>query len=73
MGATLAVDPRNESLRAVQERLGMKEGFDVGLEMSGQSSALQDMLDNLCHGGKIAMLGIPPSPWRSTCARSSST
>ena len=68
MGATLAVDPRTEPLRQVQERLGMKEGFDVGLEMSGQSAALQDMLDNLCHGGKLAMLGIPSEPvaidWR---------
>jgi threonine 3-dehydrogenase len=59
MGATLAVDPRSEPLARVQERLGMKEGFDVGLEMSGQPAALQDMLDNLCHGGKVAMLGIP--------------
>ncbi|HEX4051067.1 MAG TPA: L-threonine 3-dehydrogenase [Steroidobacteraceae bacterium] len=59
MGATLAVDPRSEPLARVQERLGMKEGFDVGLEMSGQPAALQEMLDNLCHGGKIAMLGIP--------------
>ncbi len=59
MGATLAIDPRSEPLTAVQERLGMKEGFDVGLEMSGNPTALRDMLDNLCHGGKIAMLGIP--------------
>jgi threonine 3-dehydrogenase len=59
MGATLALDPRSEPLSAVQERLGMKEGFDVGLEMSGSPTALRDMLDNLCHGGKIAMLGIP--------------
>jgi threonine 3-dehydrogenase len=59
MGATLAIDPRSEPLSRVQERLGMKEGFDVGLEMSGQPAALQEMLDNLCHGGKIAMLGIP--------------
>ena len=59
MGATLAIDPRTEPLPGVQQTLGMKEGFDVGLEMSGQPAALQDMLDNLCHGGKIAMLGIP--------------
>jgi threonine 3-dehydrogenase len=59
LGATLAVDPRSEPLAAVQERLGMKEGFDVGLEMSGSPTALRDMLDNLCHGGRIAMLGIP--------------
>jgi threonine 3-dehydrogenase len=59
LGATLAVDPRSEPLTVVQEHLGMREGFDVGLEMSGSATALRDMLDNLCHGGKIAMLGIP--------------
>ncbi|MEX0714418.1 MAG: L-threonine 3-dehydrogenase, partial [Pirellulales bacterium] len=59
MGATLALDVREESIAAAQERLGMKEGFDVGLEMSGNPSALRDMLVNMCHGGKIAMLGIP--------------
>src|SRR5262249_44949944 len=42
-----------------QKQLGMKEGFDVGLEMSGNSDAFRDMLANMCHGGKIAMLGIP--------------
>ena len=59
MGATLAVDPRVQPLKDVQMQLGMKEGFDVGLEMSGNSTALEDMLENLCHGGKVAMLGIP--------------
>jgi threonine 3-dehydrogenase len=59
MGATLAVDPRARPLKDVQMQLGMKEGFDVGLEMSGNSTALEDMLENLCHGGKVAMLGIP--------------
>jgi threonine 3-dehydrogenase len=59
MGATLAIDPREESLAAVQKRLGMKEGFDVGLEMSGNAAAFRDMLAAMCHGGKIAMLGIP--------------
>ncbi len=59
MGATLAVDPRREPLSDVQRKLGMKEGFDVGLEMSGNPQALESMLDNLCHGAKIAMLGIP--------------
>ena len=58
VGAT-AVDPRTESLDQVQQRLGMKEGFDVGLEMSGNTAALRQMLDNMAHGGKIAMLGIP--------------
>jgi len=59
MGATLAVDVRSESLENVQKKLGMKEGFDVGLEMSGNPAAFGDMLSNMSHGGKIAMLGIP--------------
>ena len=59
MGATLAVDVRERSIASTQEELGMKEGFDVGLEMSGNPSAFRDMLANICHGGKIAMLGIP--------------
>jgi threonine 3-dehydrogenase len=59
MGATLAVDARREKIADAQKRLGMKEGFDVGLEMSGNPQALKDMLANMCHGGKIAMLGIP--------------
>jgi threonine 3-dehydrogenase len=61
VGVTLAVDPRETSLREVQKRLGMTEGFDVGLEMSGNASAFRDMLANMSHGGKIAMLGIPPN------------
>jgi threonine 3-dehydrogenase len=59
MGATLAVDPRQTPLAQVQKHLGMREGFDVGLEMSGNPSALRDMMANTCHGGKIAILGIP--------------
>ena len=59
MGATLAVDVRERSIASTQEELGMKEGFDVGLEMSGNPTAFRDMLANICHGGKIAMLGIP--------------
>ncbi|MBT4503553.1 MAG: L-threonine 3-dehydrogenase [Gemmatimonadetes bacterium] len=59
MGATLAVDIRERTLGDVQKELGMVEGFDVGLEMSGNEAAFRDMLDNMCHGGKIAMLGIP--------------
>ena len=59
MGATLAVDPRETSLPEVQKKLGMAEGFDVGLEMSGNSAALRDMIANMSHGGKIALLGIP--------------
>lgn len=60
LGATIAVDVRSGSIRQTQEKLGMKEGFDVGLEMSGNPSALRDMLANMCHGGKIALLGLLP-------------
>ncbi len=59
LGATIAVDPRETPLAEVQNQLGMKEGFDVGLEMSGSPIAFRDMLANMCHGGKVAMLGIP--------------
>lgn len=59
MGATLAVNPTTTKLAEVQEQLGMTEGFDVGLEMSGNAAAFRDMLDNMCHGAKVAMLGIP--------------
>ena len=60
MGATLAVNPNEVSLvEEVQKQLGMSEGFDVGLEMSGNSQALRDMIANMSHGGKIAILGIP--------------
>ena len=60
MGATIALDVRTESISRTQEILGMQEGFDVGLEMSGNPEAFRDMLANMCHGGKIAMLGILP-------------
>ena len=59
MGATLAVDPTKTPVREAQKQLGMLEGFDVGLEMSGNPSAFREMLDNMSHGGRIAMLGIP--------------
>jgi threonine 3-dehydrogenase len=59
LGATRVVDVRHEKLADVQKELDMKEGFDVGLEMSGNPTAFRDMLANMCHGGKIAMLGIP--------------
>jgi threonine 3-dehydrogenase len=62
MGASLVLDARKGSLREVQKQLGMREGFDVGLEMSGNPAAFRDMLDNMCHGGRIAMLGIPSEP-----------
>jgi threonine 3-dehydrogenase len=58
-GVTAAISTREESLGAVQKRLGMVEGFDVGLEMSGNAAAFREMLENMAHGGKIAMLGIP--------------
>lgn len=59
MGVTCAVNIKKEKLANVQQELGMEEGFDVGLEMSGNPDAFNDMLVNMCHGGKIAMLGIP--------------
>jgi threonine 3-dehydrogenase len=59
LGATRTVNVAKETLKDVQKELGMREGFDVGLEMSGAPSALRDMIDNMCHGGKISMLGIP--------------
>jgi threonine 3-dehydrogenase len=59
MGVTLAVNPKETDLADVQRQLGMHEGFDVGLEMSGSPAAFRSMLDNMSHGAKIAMLGIP--------------
>lgn len=56
---TLVLDARSQTARDAQNKLGMKEGFDVGLEMSGNPAAFRDMLANMAHGGKIAMLGIP--------------
>lgn len=56
------VDVTREDLRSVKERLGIKEGFDVGLEMSGSPTALEQMVEHLVMGGKIAMLGIPARP-----------
>lgn len=60
MGATRAVDSTRERLADIQKELGMTEGFDVGLEMSGNPDAFREMQANMCHGGKIAMLGIQP-------------
>jgi threonine 3-dehydrogenase len=57
-GVTLAVDVRQTSLAEVQAELGMKEGFDIGYEMSGQPDALRDMIANMSHGGRIAILGL---------------
>lgn len=60
LGATRVVNAANENLKDVQKELGMKEGFDVAMEMSGSPAALNSILENMCHGGKIAMLGIIP-------------
>ncbi|HVU25106.1 MAG TPA: L-threonine 3-dehydrogenase [Opitutus sp.] len=60
MGATRTVDVSREKLADVQKEIGMKEGFDIGLEMSGNPRALNDMIDNMAHGGRIALLGIMP-------------
>lgn len=59
MGATRTVNVSRESIKDVAKSLGMTEGFDVGLEMSGNAQALKDMLANMSHGGKVSMLGIP--------------
>src|SRR5690349_4726195 len=59
MGVTRAVNPLEKSVKEVQKELGMLEGFDVGLEMSGNPQGFREMLANMAHGGKIAMLGIP--------------
>ena len=62
MGASVAMNIRQgKNLKQVQDDLGMREGFDVGMEMSGNPNAFRDMLANMCHGGKIALLGILPT------------
>ncbi|MFT6387610.1 MAG: threonine 3-dehydrogenase [Cellvibrionaceae bacterium] len=58
LGATHTVDVRTENLADAQKQLGMSEGFDVGLEMSGNADAFRDLLANMCHGGKVSILGI---------------
>jgi threonine 3-dehydrogenase len=60
MGATRAVNVTREKLDDVMKELGMQEGFDVGLEMSGNATAFRDMLRTMHHGGSVALLGIPP-------------
>lgn len=59
MGATLAINVKRDSIADAQRKLDMHEGFDIGLEMSGNGSAFNDMITNMAHGGKISMLGIP--------------
>jgi threonine 3-dehydrogenase len=61
LGASVTVDISQQDLAEVQRELNMTEGFDVGLEMSGNAAALNQMIDSMCHGGKIAMLGIQAS------------
>ena len=63
LGADDTVDVSNHSIREAQERLGMREGFDVGFEMSGAPAALQSMIENLNHGGRVAILGLPAQPF----------
>jgi threonine 3-dehydrogenase len=58
LGATVALDVRHGNLRDCMAQLGMKEGFDVGLEMSGNGNAFNELLEVMCHGGKVALLGI---------------
>jgi threonine 3-dehydrogenase len=62
IGVTQIVDLRSSSIAATQQELGMKEGFDVGLEMSGSGAALHEMVENMTHGGRIALLGLPSAP-----------
>jgi len=62
MGVDLAVNVANERIASAQQRLGMQEGFDIGLEMSGHPGALPEMLENLTHGAHVAMLGLPSQP-----------
>jgi threonine 3-dehydrogenase len=62
VGADLAINVTSERIADAQRRLGMREGFDVGLEMSGHATALPEMIENLTHGGRVAMLGLPSGP-----------
>jgi threonine 3-dehydrogenase len=62
LGADVALNVTKGSLAEVQKQLKMKEGFDVGLEMSGNPAAFRDMINSMAHGGKIALLGIPAEP-----------
>ena len=62
MGVDLAVNVAKGRVASAQRALGMTEGFDIGLEMSGHPTALPEMLENLTHGGRVAMLGLPSAP-----------
>lgn len=59
VGATLALNVSNAEIADAQRELGLREGFDIGLEMSGRAEAMRDMIANMTHGGRIAMLGLP--------------
>ena len=77
MGASRAINVTRESLDDTMKELGMKEGFDVGLEMSGNATAFREMLRTMRHGGSIAILGIPPEEtaidWNQVLWRDGST
>lgn len=62
MGVTDVVNPSVSTIAEVQQKLDMREGFDIGLEMSGSPAALRDMVQNMAHGGRIALLGLPREP-----------
>ena len=68
-GADLVIDSSSTPIRDAQVALGMKEGFDIGLEMSGAPSAVREMLDNMNHGGRVAMLGLPKDDYSIDWAR----
>ena len=61
VGVTIALNVTETSIEHAMKKLGMKEGFDIGIEMSGSNSAFTDLIDSMCHGGKIALLGIQPT------------
>ena len=62
MGADLTVNVAQRRIVDAQRELGMREGFDVGFEMSGHPTALPEMIENMNHGGRVAMLGLPSAP-----------
>ncbi len=62
MGVDIALNVSQHKIIEAQQQLGMREGFDVGFEMSGHKTALQEMIDNMNHGGSVAMLGLPSEP-----------
>lgn len=69
VGATLALNVRDAGIADAQSQLGLKEGFDIGLEMSGRPEAMRDMVANMTHGGRIAMLGLPAEDFAVDWAR----